>query len=212
MDFPISLTISIEYRQWWKEFLHIWSACYLTWKDPVISSAICTRSWSDPWFHLRVIDLGRHITEGGFKILLRIQSTKAIRVTRTDAHDVVLILAGMTIFRNTADAYTETNDRIRKHRSTVVELQNHGCVYEILIPEARWARKNNWTLGTETKTDKSSGLSLLEHLVLSWCSNPNFQDEYLYRVGAERHLGCQKCPIHRTTPDRNISAIWYTAQ
>ena len=74
----------------------------------------------------------------GFKILLRIQSTKAIRVTRayrTDAHDVVLTLAGMTTFRNTADAYTETNDRIRKHRSTGVELQNHGCVYEILIPE-----------------------------------------------------------------------------
>ena len=48
------------------------------------------------------------MTKDGFKILLRIQSMKAIRVTRaycTDGHDVVLILAGMTTFRNTADVY-----------------------------------------------------------------------------------------------------------
>ena len=68
----------------------------------------------------------------------KVRSTiRVTRAYRTDAHNVVRILAGMITFRNTADAYTESNDRIRKDRSTGVELQNHGCVYEILIPEAR---------------------------------------------------------------------------
>ena len=74
------------------------------------------------------------------RMALKFYCEYKVRVTRayrTDAHDVVLILVGMSIFRNTADEYTETNGRIRKHRSTGVELQNHGCVYEILIPEAR---------------------------------------------------------------------------
>ena len=63
----------------------------------------------------------------------------AIRITRayrSISHDVAFALPGMTPPRNTADAYTATNERIRVFRSMGAYTQNHGCTYEILSSEA----------------------------------------------------------------------------
>ena len=67
----------------------------------------------------------RHIRNDGFRILRRIQSTMAIRITRayrSVSHDVAFALPGMTSLRNTADAYTEINERIGVLRSTSVHI------------------------------------------------------------------------------------------
>ena len=77
----------------------------------------------------------RHITKEGLKIL-RIQRRVAIpRAYCTVSHDVALILAGMTPFRNIAEAYTETYDRIQELRSTGVK-----------IPRTMAAHMRSWAL------------------------------------------------------------------
>ena len=51
-------------------------------------------------------------------------------------HDEAFALPGITPLRNTADAYTATNERIRVFRIMGVHTQYHGCTYEILSSEA----------------------------------------------------------------------------